>query len=404
MWAQTVTGHRPIFGILAALLIATSGCGGIGRPEEMAEVHRPAPGAPPSEASPAATSCAVPAAAAAAPPLILNESPATIGPDASFKIAVIDSTGLIVPIGEYREHRWSRAPHAENDEDSSDEEGSRREREFMQSLVGSTWYAPQADGRTRVLKAASVVPADFHCQSGWALATVEGSTRTPGKQFETGTRYAFSLHPSGTIFDEPAAGSTDTAAIDRMMREVFDDLESDRIASSEEQRLKEAERARAAAIARGAVVAKADDGDGEGHDDPKAKRTRASITPEERAAFPIETGIELARFPGAEAIVYYVTGKRSYEKLASSKCPEISEFSGWVVKQGSDLRWMRKWVYVTDCDYGEAGWAAPLGVFRIGDDLFVLTGEGGYEDSRYTVYQIVGDRLEERLTGGGGGC
>ncbi len=405
MWAQRVTGPRLIFGILAALLIAASGCGGIGRPEKMAEVHRSAPVAPRSEAPPAATSCTVPAEAApaAAPPVYLQESPAAIGPDASFQIAIF-STGLIVPIGEYREHRWSRPPHPEGDEFSTDEEGARRQREYMLSLVGSTWYAPEADGRTRVLKAASVVPTDYFCQSGWALATVEGSHRDRKAQFEMGSGYALSLHPAGTTFDDPAPGSADAAAVDRMMREVFGDQESDMIAWLEEQRLKEAERRRAAAIARGAVVAKADDGGGEGHDDQKAKRTRASITPEERAAFPIETRIEMASFPGSEAAVYYITGNRSYEKLASNNCLEVSEFHGWIVKQGSDLRWMTKWVDVTDCDRGETHWATPLGVFRIGDDLFVLMSEGGYEYSRNTVYQIVGDRLEERLTGGGGGC
>lgn len=339
----------------------------------------------------------MPAAVTAAPPVFLQESPTAIDPEASFQIAIIDGTGLIVPIGEYREHRWSRSPHAESDDDSADKEGSRREHEFMQSLAGSTWYAPEADGRTRVLNAASVVSTDYFCRSGWALATAEASTRGPKEQFETGPGYALSLHPAGATFEEPAPGAADAAAVDRMMREVFGEEESDRIA------WKEAERRRAAAIAEGAVVAKADGG-GEAHYDPKAKRTRASITPEERAAFPIETRLVMARFPGTEAAVYYVTGKRSYEKLASTDCPEVSEFHGWIVKQGSGLRWMTKWVDATDCDHGEAHWAAPLGVLRVGDDLFVLTSEGGYEDSRNTVYQIVGDRFEKRLTGGGGGC
>jgi hypothetical protein len=119
-----------------------------------------------------------------------------------------------------------------------------------------------------------------------------------------------------------------------------------------------------------------------------------------------EVDIEALYAVGERPRIYYVEATRRYRLLGQSivDCEAIGFGTGWLVREGSDVRSLDITVDLLACNRVGATYMLPLGAIRAAGKLFWLAQFAGWNDERYVVVEIKPKSVEAVVNAWGGSC
>jgi hypothetical protein len=107
---------------------------------------------------------------------------------------------------------------------------------------------------------------------------------------------------------------------------------------------------------------------------------------------------------GDQSRIYYVEATRAYRELGQYSCASLAFGTGWFVREGDQVRSLLTVVDLLNCDRAGASYMLPLGVIRIGSQVFWLAQFSGWDHERFAVLEIKAKTVEAVLSAWGGGC
>lgn len=304
-----------------------------------------------------------------------------------FMAGVLRSDGTLVPFAEYRYglwwNPWPEPPaHGGNDEVAPKSLGGHPEPWFRRCETSpATWYFRPSAGSLLALKTSGVVEVENHSQTNWALTTDYPQKREAEKGSHHGqVGFALSVDLKADGMVEIGRGSAEAGKVVAYVKSAFDSSEA-------------AEVARLAA-------APAPNGLPAAGGFPLSAEQRAQAGLAVTKLYRDRAGIDGAH-------VYYVEVEKRYQKPTGSRdpsCENVAFLKGWVLKRKDGTLGMLDDSFgLTDCDgkYG-AGSVELFAVLTLNDRTFLLAVEHGWEDERYTVYELKGFGLVRLLETFGG--
>lgn len=134
---------------------------------------------------------------------------------------------------------------------------------------------------------------------------------------------------------------------------------------------------------------------------------------EARYGHPVSRRGREGRVPTLDAVyalgdhprVYYVEAGRGYRQLGgTSDCTALAFSTGWLVRDGDDVRSLDTVVDLLGCDRRGASFMLPLGAMRVAGRLFWLAQFSGWDHERFVVVEVKPKAVEAVLSVWGGSC
>ncbi len=302
------------------------------------------------------------------------------------QVGVVRTDGSIVPFAEYRNNiwwnPWPETTELDVDHSLTPRSLARHPEPWFQTCYNSTssWYFwPSADNR-RLLLARKVVQVENHGEKNWALlsdlphAVADergahhkniGLALTADLKFDGSKDIEMTSKEATDVaaFIEPAFTGLEYVEIVRQLAVsgTKENYEKNGVPLSELDRSKVALQLTS------------------------LKRTSSSIN-----------GRNL----------YYFKVEKKYsrpEGLADAQCNNVSELSGWLVKEkDGSINLINESFWLTDCDKKGGGSIERFNILKLDGRHFVLTVEHVYDSEQYVIYQLKEFGLKSLLVTSGG--
>jgi hypothetical protein len=289
-----------------------------------------------------------------------------------FTISLLWPDGVLVPFAEYQEGKWlnpwPKAEHSTEEEPNTIADLSKPW--FAQNKKPSAkWYFWSSDGVLHVFKAAEIVKADSHCQSVWGLLSdLPKEAKESDRPGNIGVALDVKRQIDGMI--EIPKTSDEWNSFVSFIQPSFEREEVLNVA--------------------------------------ELNSCPGFPLAEDRK----KVGIKLSHVYRSNAeingqyLCYFEAQKELVTPIPPSdeRCSHIF-FRGWMIKNSrGDLNRLETQIGWVDCDHKGENSRVPLGTLTIGDRVFVITYDPGYESESYSIFELSESGISLVLETVGGSC
>jgi hypothetical protein len=289
-----------------------------------------------------------------------------------FTISLFWPDGVLVPFAEYQKGKWLNPwpkPEPSTEEEPNTIADLSKPWFAQNKKPSAMWYFWSSDGVLHVLKAAEIVKADSHCQTVWGLSSDLPKAPTESDRLgNIGLALDVKRQIDGMV--EIPKTSDEWNSFLSFIQPLFEREEVIKVAELNSY------------LPLPSIE--------------KRRKVNAMLSHLYRG----NAGIN------GQYLYYFETLKEYEEPIPTNNHSRNNIFfSGWVSKntQG-DLNLLDTRIGWADCENKEVSDRIPLGTLSVGDRLFVITYDPGYEGESYSIFELSESGIHLVLETVGGSC
>jgi len=293
-----------------------------------------------------------------------------------FTVSILREDGVLVPFAVYRNRAWSTPwPKPDGYGENDDNTLAELPKPWFEGDRGPTrtWYYWPSDDVPTVLKTSRITKVDNHCQSNWGLISDFPGKAVKAHEVHRNIGVALDVEKQAPNLLELTDSSIEWVRAGSFIQPAFDKAEDLKVSET----------------------------DALHHFAPyPARKVRRQVK-----AFLIKLYRSRSAINGR--YIFHFEARKEYKKelrSPDSSCSNISLLKGWMLlNERGDLMLLDSDMVLTDCDM-KAEVTKPLGILTVGDQIFIITEDHGYEDESYVILELRVSGISRVIKTWGGGC